>query len=138
MYAEPDDEPDDEPEEYGVAIMHQKGKKKWNGRGSHAFWQFARDRGHRFHPTQKPILLMEDLVYNFSNEGELVFDPFMGSGTTGVAAAHLGRNFLGIEIDENMFGVAKARIDSELGVRIQYASREDQVKKQLPLIGVHT
>ena len=66
------------------------------------------DRG--FHPTQKPVALMEYLIKTYTNEGETVLDFTMGSGTTGVACVKNSRNFIGIELDENYFKVASARI----------------------------
>lgn len=63
-----------------------------------------------YHPTQKPVLLLEDLIKTFSNEGDLICDMTMGSGSTGVAAKNLNRNFIGIELDEKYFEIAKARI----------------------------
>jgi len=74
--------------------------------------QFARDKG-KVHPTQKPVALMEYLIKTYTNEGETVLDFTMGSGTTGVAAKNLGRSFIGIELDENYFNIAKERIDAE-------------------------
>jgi site-specific DNA-methyltransferase (adenine-specific) len=62
------------------------------------------------HPTQKPVLLLEDLIKTFSNEGNLIVDMTMGSGSTGVAAKNLNRNFIGIELDEGYFNIAKERI----------------------------
>jgi site-specific DNA-methyltransferase (adenine-specific) len=62
------------------------------------------------HPTQKPILLLEDLIKTFSNENDLVVDLTMGSGSTGVAAKSTNRNFIGIEMDENYFNIASDRI----------------------------
>ncbi len=62
------------------------------------------------HPTCKPLELMKDLVYFYSNEGDLVCDPFLGSGTTGVACKELNRNFLGIELDKTYFEIAVKRI----------------------------
>jgi len=62
------------------------------------------------HTTQKPINVISDLVKRHTNEGQVVLDPFMGSGTTGVAAKNLNRNFIGIELDENYFNIAKKRI----------------------------
>ena len=66
-----------------------------------------------FHPTQKPVLLLEDLIKTFSNEGDLVVDLTMGSGTTGVACMNTNRNFIGIELDEGYFKIAKERIGVE-------------------------
>lgn len=62
------------------------------------------------HPTQKPVLLLEDLIKTFSNENDLVVDFTMGSGTTGVACKNTNRNFIGIEQDENYFNIAEQRI----------------------------
>jgi len=64
------------------------------------------------HPTQKPILLLEDLVKTFSNEGDLVCDLTMGSGSTGVACKNTNRSFIGIEKDENYFKIAEQRINA--------------------------
>ena len=67
-----------------------------------------RERG--LHPTQKPVALMEYLIKTYSNEGNTVLDFTMGSGSTGVACKNLGRNFIGIELDEVYFNIAKDRI----------------------------
>ena len=63
-----------------------------------------------YHPTQKPVLLLEDLIKTFSNEGDMVVDLTMGSGSTGVAAANTGRKFIGIEKDDSYFEIARKRI----------------------------
>ena len=63
------------------------------------------------HPTQKPVALMEYLIKTYTNEGDLVLDNCMGSGTTGVACKNLNRNFIGIELDEKYFNIAKQRIN---------------------------
>jgi len=65
-----------------------------------------------FHPTQKPVLLMEYLIKTYTNENETVLDFTMGSGSTGVAAKNLKRNFIGIEQDEKYFEIAKQRINN--------------------------
>jgi len=62
------------------------------------------------HPTQKPVLLLEDLIKTFSNENDLVVDLTMGSGSTGVAAKNTNRNFIGIEMDDKYFEISKQRI----------------------------
>lgn len=67
----------------------------------------------RYHPTQKNLQLIEKLVAIHSNEGDTVLDPFMGSGTTGVACKRLKRRFIGIEIDKKYFEIAKKRIESD-------------------------
>jgi site-specific DNA-methyltransferase (adenine-specific)/modification methylase len=63
------------------------------------------------HPTQKPIALMKYLINGFTNPGDTILDPFMGSGTTGVACVQTGRNFIGIEIKPEYFEIAKKRIE---------------------------
>ena len=64
----------------------------------------------RVHPTQKPIELMVKIIEDFTHEGDTILDPFMGSGTTGVACVQTGRNFIGIEISEEYFRIAEKRI----------------------------
>lgn len=63
------------------------------------------------HPTQKPVALMEFLIKSYTTEGQTVLDFTMGSGTTGVACKALNRNFIGIELDENYFNIARKRIE---------------------------
>lgn len=64
----------------------------------------------RFHPTQKPVSLMEYLVLRHSNVNQTILDPFMGSGSTGVACVNTNRNFVGMELDPKYFKIAKERI----------------------------
>lgn len=66
------------------------------------------------HPTQKPVALMEYLINTYTNLGDTVLDFTMGSGTTGVAAINSGRNFIGVEKDDNYYNIAKNRIESLL------------------------
>jgi len=68
----------------------------------------------QFHPTQKPIAIIQRMVEASTREGDKILDPFMGSGTTGVAALRLNRKFIGIEKDENYFKLAEKRISEEL------------------------
>lgn len=63
------------------------------------------------HPTQKPVALLEYLIRTYTNEGDLVLDNCMGSGSTGVASLNTNRNFIGIELDENYFNIAKNRLE---------------------------
>lgn len=67
--------------------------------------------GNKKHPTEKPVKLMQILIANSSKPGDVVMDCFMGAGSTGVACVIGGRDFIGIEIDEKYFNVAKERID---------------------------
>jgi site-specific DNA-methyltransferase (adenine-specific) len=71
-----------------------------------------RESSRGLHPTQKPIALLEYLIKTYTNEGDTVLDFTMGSGSTGVACKNLNRNFIGIELDQNYFNIAKQRIES--------------------------
>ncbi len=66
-----------------------------------------------YHPTQKPIFLLEDLIKTFSNENDLVVDLTMGSGSTAIACLNTNRNFIGIELDENYFNISKKRVEEK-------------------------
>lgn len=68
-------------------------------------------QGERFHTTQKPVKLFNELIRIHSNEGDLVLDTFMGSGTTAVCSQNLGREFMGSELDENYFKLSTARVE---------------------------
>ena len=72
--------------------------------------QFSRERT-KYHPTQKPTALLEYLIKTYTNEGETVLDNCMGSGSCGVACVNTNRRFIGIEIDEGYFNIAKNRIE---------------------------
>ena len=67
------------------------------------------------HPTQKPVALLEYLIKTYTTEGDTVLDNCMGSGSTGVACINTGRNFIGMELDENYFNIAKERIKEAKG-----------------------
>lgn len=75
-------------------------------------WAFAnvKSGNQSFHPNEKNVDLIKFLIELSSNENEVILDPFMGSGTTGIACKNLNRNFIGIELDENYFEIAKKRI----------------------------
>lgn len=92
-------------------IFCRKGKaKRINNCGTKSVLNVDNPRN-KVHPTEKPVELMEILVNNSSLDGEVVLDPFMGSGTTGVACVNTNRNFIGIELDETYFNIAKDRIE---------------------------
>ncbi len=75
--------------------------------------QFNRVSGSEsVHPTQKPVDLLELLIRNSSEEGDMVLDPFMGSGSTMVAAAKLKRRYIGIELTQDYYNIAKNRVDA--------------------------
>ena len=91
--------------------LWQGGKSKSN------VLEYPKDSDH-YHPTQKPVALLEDLIQTFSNPGDTVLDFTMGSGSTGVACVNTGRNFIGIELDEGYFDIAQKRIsDAESQIR---------------------
>ena len=73
---------------------------------------YPKDRG-GFHPTQKPIALLEDLIRTYTNQGDTVLDFTMGSGSTGVACVNTGRAFIGIERDPEYFAIAQKRIAND-------------------------
>jgi DNA modification methylase len=98
-----------------ITIAHPRGRKRWNGGGAHAFWEVAIEinrnwKTPRLHTTQKPLPLMAALIRDFTDAGETILDPFMGSATTGIACVKLGRKFIGVEKDEHYFDVAVERI----------------------------
>jgi site-specific DNA-methyltransferase (adenine-specific) len=75
------------------------------------------NRHKKFHPTQKPIPLLEYLIKTYTLENEIVLDNCMGSGSTGIACIHLNRNFIGMELDTNYFNIAKDRIEDERKIK---------------------
>lgn len=90
-------------------VYAQKGRRLLNGKRDTNVLMFNRV-GSLIHPTQKPVDMNEYLIGKSSLEDEVVLDPFMGSGTTGVACKNLNRRFIGIEKDETYFNLAKERI----------------------------
>ena len=94
-------------------LFLRKGKaKKINNLGEKNILRVPNiQKGKKTHPTEKPIELMEILLENSSLPQGVVLDPFMGSGSTGVAAVNTGRNFIGIELDNQYFDIAKERIE---------------------------
>jgi len=78
----------------------------------HGMLRDSENKYPRVHPTQKPIVVMEWVISQFKKSPQTILDPFMGSGTTGVACANLGRKFIGIEINEKYFDIACERIEA--------------------------
>ena len=92
-------------------LMLKKGKSKTiNEAGTPNILRVQNPTGKKLHPTEKPVLLMQKLVINSSKYEETVLDPFMGSGSTGIACLNTCRKFIGMELDENYFNIAKERI----------------------------
>lgn len=82
--------------------------------GKARYYECSRERGEtRAHQTAKPLALMIDIVSDFSEPGDLVLDPFAGSGTTGVACNMLGRHFVGWELSEEMYAIASRRLNGD-------------------------
>ncbi len=93
---------------YEMIIFMHKGRRLINGSRDANILKFSRTLN-KLHPTQKPVDLLEYLICKFSSAGDVVFDPFMGSGSTGVACARTGRKFIGIERDDEYFKTAVRR-----------------------------
>lgn len=96
-----------------VGIWHRAGvPMTWNRGGHHAVWTFNKESGD--HPTQKAVALVQKFVSDFTDPGDIVLDPWMGSGTTLVAAKNLGRRAIGIEIEERYCEIAAKRLRQEM------------------------
>ena len=95
-----------------VLFMRKGNAKTINNPSSKTVHKFNNIIGNKLHPTEKPVELMELYILNSSKEGETVLDPFIGSGSTGVAAVNLNRKFIGIELDNNYFEIAKEKINT--------------------------
>lgn len=93
-----------------VLFLH-KGRSLIRGKRDCNVLEFART-GNKLHPTQKPVDMLEFMIEKFSDEGQVVIDPFMGSGSTGVAAINTNRKFIGIELDPEYFKIAQERINT--------------------------
>lgn len=96
-----------------MVFAHRKGRSSWNGGGRVGVFTHNKFDERSGHETQKPLPLMLELVELFTDPGELILDPFVGSGTTGVACLRLGRRFIGIERDERYAAVARERLRAE-------------------------
>lgn len=90
-------------------VYARKAKAAHNEHCQKALWEFPSVPS-KIHPTQKPVKLFERLIRASTNEGDTVFDPFMGSGTTAVAASNSGRLWTGCELDSGFYASAKERI----------------------------
>lgn len=89
---------------YEIAKIINNGKQMKN------LWDIPATRHKTIHPTEKPEILLERIIKIGSDEGDLILDPFMGSGTTGVVSKNLNRKFIGIEVNKEYFEIAKNRI----------------------------
>lgn len=97
---------------YEFIIFASKGQPKIRGKRISDVWQFARVKPkEQEHQNQKPVDLLAQAIEKSSDEGAVIFDGFMGVGSTGVACVNTNRDFIGIELDENYFNIAKKRIE---------------------------
>jgi len=95
-----------------VSAWCGNGARSWNGGGMRNVLTYNVTSGRdSTHPTEKPLPLMARLIYLYTDTSETILDPFMGSGTTGVACMNLDRKFIGIEIDKKYFDIACERIE---------------------------
>ena len=116
-----------------VMILHAGAvAKKWNRGGGSGVWTFPVNTNSEV-PTQKPLALLMALVEDFTEPGESILDPCMGSGTTGVAAITLGRSFIGIEQDEGRFSIACRRIEQAYAQRPLFDAEPQRKPEQLGL-----
>ena len=98
--------------QHELAMFISKGHFKFSGKRQKSIITIKRvNPVDMKHPTQKPVALLENIIKGYSKEGSLVLDPTMGVGSTGVAAKNTNWNFIGIELDEHYFNVAKERIE---------------------------
>lgn len=96
-----------------ILFLYKGKAKPINNMGSKCAIEIKNINGkEKFHPTEKPIELLKQYIGNSSKENDWVLDPFMGSGSTGVAAKNLNRNFIGFELDNKYFEIAKERINN--------------------------
>ncbi len=99
--------------QYEMIILANKGRKTFNGERLTDVWDFKRVSHEKLiHQNQKPIELIKRCIIKHSNVGDIVFDGFMGSGTTAVASLDTERHFIGTEIDDYYFDIAQKRISS--------------------------
>ena len=108
-------------------IFASKGRHILKGKRCSDVWEVQKDAPSTYkHPTQKPVALMRQIIEKSSSEGQIVLDPFMGSGTTGVACVNTNRNFIGIELDDKYFDIAEQRIrESRRKLRDERAKKID-------------
>lgn len=99
--------------QYEIIFLVNKGRKYFNGKRITDVWKFDRVSGNKqVHQNQKPLDLLEQCILKHSKDNDVIFDGFMGSGSTGIACVNTNRSFIGIELDENYFNIAKERIEN--------------------------
>lgn len=114
-----------------IAILHREGVKlRWNGGGSRSVYTFGIEKQNG-HPTPKPLSLMKHMVELFTDHQEVILDPFMGSGTTGVACVKMGRKFIGIEREPEYFEIACKRIREAYAQPDMFIEKPKEMKQDV-------
>jgi len=117
--------------ECAITAWCGKGYRSWNAGGKRGIYTHCVNTGRQGeHPTEKPLPLMADLILDYTRPGELICDPFCGSGTTGVAAVKSGRQFVGIERDEKWFDLSRRRISDALRQPDMFVDRPKPAKQE--------
>ena len=102
--------------QYEIIFLVNKGRKYFNGKRITDVWMFDRISGKKqLHQNQKPVDLLKQCILKHSDENDIIFDGFMGSGSTGVACIETNRKFIGVELDKKYFEIAKERIEKLKG-----------------------
>lgn len=117
-----------------ITVWCGKGYRSWNGGGKRGIYTHCVNgpSRHGKHPTEKPVSLLRELLADYTKQGQTILDPFMGSGTTGIAAVKLGRRFIGIELDQEYFDIACRRIEEatkqpDMLVQLEKRDKEQQM-----------
>lgn len=120
-----------------VLLLHRPGKKRWNGGGRPAVWTHNRPNDTHGHPTCKPVPLLREWVREFTDPGDLVFDPFGGSGTTAAACLYEGRMCLTCERDPRHAATIRARCAEvrKSGGLVDFRPRVPPKLRPPPLVG---
>ena len=102
--------------QYEIIFLVNKGRKCFNGKRITDIWMFDKISGKKqLHQNQKPVDLLKQCILKHSDENDIIFDGFMGSGSTGVACIETNRKFIGVELDKKYFEIAKERIENLKG-----------------------
>ena len=102
--------------QYEIIFLVNKGRKCFNGKRITDVWMFDKISGKKqLHQNQKPVNLLKQCILKHSDENDIIFDGFMGSGSTGVACIETNRKFIGVELDKKYFEIAKERIENLKG-----------------------
>ena len=100
---------------YEIVFLVNKGRSKFNGTRLTDVWEFKRVAGKgQLHQNQKPVEMIEQCIEKHSNENDVVFDGFMGSGTTAIACINTNRNYIGFELDEEYYETSTKRINNHV------------------------